>query len=177
MCRCCCGCCNPQHASEHLDGSWIFVAPPGVPTSKPAVVKKKKKKLRKFFFVLYICIMNIFWNINSFFLVGYLSSGHSVMSWDSVGEVVIRPQAGWLRNLGLIPGRGNMCFSSLKSRLAMGPTLPPIHSVPGSFFQCKVARAWNRPQSYICCWSWELVELYLHFTCLHSVLGTAVLNV
>ena len=181
MYRYCCGCCNPQHASEHMDRGWIYVMPPGVPTSKPAVVRKKERKNFASFTLYWwksdICIMNILWNINFSFLVGYLSSGHCVMSWDSVGEVVVSSQPGWPRNHGLIPGRGNMSFSSLKSRLAMEPTMPSVHWVPGSFSRCKMAMAWNRPQSYICCWSWELVELYFHFACLHSVLGTALLNV
>jgi hypothetical protein len=69
-----------------------------------------------------ICVLNLFWNINFSFLVGYLSFGHCEMGWDSVDELVVTPQAGWLRNHGLILVRGNMSLSALKSWLALRPT-------------------------------------------------------
>jgi hypothetical protein len=67
-------------------------------------------------------------NCNNFINENVLLTGR-----DSTVGVVTRLRTGRPRNLSSIPGRG-MGFFSIISRPAVGPTHPPIQSVPGATF-------------------------------------------
>jgi len=64
---------------------------------------------------------------------------------------------GWMiRVLGFI------LFTTV-SRMALGPTQPPIQWVlGGSFSEGEVVGAWGWPLTSISCWGQECMELYLY---------------